>query len=181
MRNKLIAFILALGAAVAPATAQTYTSQTTTLKNNLKVTGSLTVGVPQTLTNVENAITSKFISIDIGANAALANSTTYISNSGFGRAGKIINIVLSASTAPAGGTNTVTITKNGVTTLLSTANVDPTTLTNATGKILTLTGTPANLQFAPTDTVTVTWASGVQTTAAVGPSVTVEYVPTADY
>jgi len=116
------------------------------------------------------------------ATGTLANGATYTYLIAPGRAGTITQISISASVVPIGGTNTVTITNNATTnTALSTANFDPTTITTAkTSQPLTLTATASDLILPATGTVSVVYVAGTQSTAAIAPVVSVEYLPT-DY
>jgi hypothetical protein len=178
---------------------QAYSALTTKLKNNQLITGNETVqgngnvggtftvgglttlSTPLTLISAENAIKCKVVPVDIGPTGALANSTVYTSTTPIGFACTVIGITLAAHVAPVGGTNTVAVQKNGTTTMLSTATMDPTTLTSLVGKPLTLTGTPANLTLAASDTIDITYTSGVQGTAANGPVFSIVVLPTADF
>lgn len=153
-----------------------------TIGGTLGVTGAITPTVPLTVAAVNNAIESKLINVTIGAGTALADSTAYYALVAPGRACTITKISIAASTKPAGGTNTVAIEKNGTTTVLNAATFDPTTIAaDNTSQALTLTGTGANLALASTDVLKITWTTGVQTTDAIAPVITVEVNNSADY
>lgn len=190
--KKLIAFFasLALTAALlTPASAANTTTRAFNsidkynlqIKGNLLVNGTTTLSTPLTIISAENAIKGKVVTVDIGPTGALTNSTVYTSTTPIGFPCTVIGITLAAHVAPVGGTNTVAVQKNGTTTMLSTATMDPTTLTSLVGKALTLTATPANLTLAATDTIDITYTSGVQTTAANGPVFSIVVVPTTDF
>lgn len=118
--------------------------------------------------------------VSIGS-GTLANGTTFTYELALGRAATITQISIAASTVPVGGTNTVTVKKNGTTNLLSAANFDPTTIAAAqTSQVLPLSATAASLSLAATDTIDVVYTSGTQATAAIAPVITIEALLT-DY
>lgn len=193
MSKRLLSGVLAgvLGAAVlaAPVLSQQYTSFTTKLKNNLWVLGTITTGpvgsiatVVSTTGNANGQVAkAKEFDVNIGPGQALANSTTFSYVVAPGRAGTVTLLSLAALVKPAGGTNTLAIKKNNGNTMLSTATFDPTTIgANNVSQPLTLTSTAADLTLTATDTITVIYTSGVQTTAAQAPTLTIEMLPT-DY
>jgi hypothetical protein len=145
-----------------------------TIGGTLGVTGAVTLTVPLTEANVNNSVKRVPIVFPL-VNGTAADSATYTVVIAPGRAGTVTKIATACATAPSGGTHTLTITKGNATTLLSTANVDPTAAFVAhTATPLTLTGAGASLAFTATDVLKVVLANGTQTTDAVAPSVTIE-------
>jgi hypothetical protein len=141
----------------------------TTKFTNVNVTGLLTNAGAKTIVQ----------SVHVGS-AALANGTTFTYLIPFAHAGTITGISVAANVVPIGGTNTLTVYEAiSGNNLLSTTNFNPTTIAAAnTSQALPLTATTANLSLAANDGVLVTYVSGTQTTAAVAPVITVQFVPT---
>lgn len=130
---------------------------------------------------VKASVDAKFLVADVVSLVAIPDGTTYTRLVTTSRAGTVTRISIVAGVKPVGGTNTVSVLKNGTTTMLSTATFDPTTITaNYAAQGLTLTGTGANLALAAGDCVLVTYVSGTQGTAAQNVTVVVEFAPT-DY
>lgn len=151
------------------------------ITGGLTVTGTLTATTAQGVANVNSAIKSKIFQVPIST-GTVADGTTYTYLVAPGRAGTVTKISITASTKPAGGTNTVAIQKNGTTTLLNAATFDPTTITsNNVSQALTLTATTADLDLAATDVIKIVWTAGTQTTDAVAPVIAIEMNLTTNY
>jgi hypothetical protein len=131
--------------------------------------------------STSNAIAGKLINIDIGASNALANSTVYTNTVCLGFPCVLMQCYICASVAPIGGTNTVTVTKDGSTNMLASSSFNPTTLANNVGTSVPISTTASAVTLGATDTITVTWTSGVQSTAAVAPSVNLLVSPISDF
>ena len=130
---------------------------------------------------VKPSVDAKFLEAQVVTQAAIADTTTLTSLVTASRAGTVTRISIVAGVTPVGGTNTVSVLKNGTTTMLSTATFDPTTITaNYAAQALTLTGTGGNLALAAGDCILVTYVSGTQVTPAQNVTVVVEFAPT-DY
>lgn len=138
------------------------------------INGAKTFGTPLTVASVNNAIESHVFNVPV-VNGTIADGTTYTCLIAPGRAGTITKLSIAAAVVPVGGTNTVTISKNGVQTLLSAANFDPTTIGAAhTSQALTLTATGADLTFVATDVIKIVWVAGTQSTDGIAPAVSAE-------
>lgn len=139
--------------------------------------GALDLETPLTASEINNSVRRKLIVVPV-VNGTIADGTTYTLTVPVGRAGTITAITASIGTAIVGGTSTVAITKNGSTTVLNAATVNPTTFTANTGTALTLTGTPANLDFTATDVIKIVHTAGTQSTDGVAESIAIEYATT---
>lgn len=126
---------------------------------------------------LNNSVRRKVFTIPV-VNGTIADSGVYTVTMPVMRAGTVTAIKASIGTAIVGGTSTVAITKNGSTTLLSTATVDPTSFAANTATTLTLSGTAANLAFAAGDVIKIVHTAGTQTTDGVGEGIAVEYATT---
>jgi hypothetical protein len=127
---------------------------------------------------VSDAIADKIIALDLGpGTGALANATVYVSTVCPGMAGTVMAVNICANVAPAGGTNTVTLSKDGTTNLLAAANFNPTTLVNNTGTSIPLSTVAGATILDSNDVIIVTWTAGTQTTAAQAPTVEILYAP----
>jgi len=167
-----LAVIVALSlAVVAPAEATP-----STVKGDFKVTGNLILSTPLQKANVASNLKRQAMVINV-VPGAVVNSTTYTATVPVNRAGTITAIKGAIGTAISGGTHTLTISKNGSQTLLSTANISPTTLAANTATALTLTSTQADLTFAAGDVIKVVQVIGTQSVAGAGESITVEFEP----
>lgn len=186
--KKLLALGLAFALSIAPALAASK------LKNDLEVTGNVTVG--GTL-GVTGAVTftdpldkaslgsqSKRVifNVPINTGGTLADSTTYRGFVAPGRAGTVTNISVIAGTVPVGGTNTVKVLKGSSAgnTMFSAASYNPTGLTANQAAPMTLTGTATDLAITASGAnsgIYVEWATGVQTTDAVNAAVSIEFEP----
>jgi hypothetical protein len=144
---------------------------------NLAVTGTTTLSTPLTVANINSAAARKTIVIPI-VNGTITDGATYTLTCAPMRAGTVTAIKASIGTAIVGGTNTLSITKNGGNTLLNAATVDPTTFVANTATGLTLTSTGADLAFTANDIIKIVHTAGTQGTDGVGESVSIEYATT---
>lgn len=143
------------------------------------INGVKTFGSPIAGASINNGTRRKVLTVPL-VNGTIADSGVYTMTLPVMRACTVTAIKASIGTAIVGGTSTVAITKNGSTTLLSTATVDPTTFAANTATTLTLTGTGANLVFAAGDVIKFVHTAGTQTTDGVGEGFSVE-VATDDF
>lgn len=139
------------------------------------INGVKTFGTPIVSASINAAIKKKLITVPFRGLAvqALDDSTVFTQLVTPGRAGTLTQVSIAAITPPIGGTNTVAVLKNDTTAMLA-ANFDPTTLTTVVASKPALHGTAGNLAFTSTDTISIVWTAGVQTTDAVAPTVTLE-------
>lgn len=114
------------------------------------------------------------------ATGTVADGTTYRALLFPGRAGTVTRAGWGCITAPVGGTSTLKILKasSAGNTMLSTATVDPTTLTDNTFTPATLTATGADLAITATQGIYVELVAGTQTTDAVDVEAVIEFEPT---
>lgn len=187
----LIAFL-----AVGPVSAQPVF--TTTYENGVRVKGGLTVvdggltvsagavsvpsitsSTPIVNASIGNGAKRQILQFAVNGGVALADSTTYASLLVPGRAGVVKAINFVATTPPVGGTSTLIVKKasSAGVTMLSTASVDPTTLVANTVLPATLSATAADLAVTATQGIYAQWATGVQTTDAIGGLIQVEFEP----
>lgn len=144
-------------------------------KGDQSIAGNLWVGGTVLAGSSENETENLSIS------GALADGSTNKVLFTPGRAGTIKAIKVACAVPPASGTNTLKVRKNGATTLISTASIDPTTLVAYVATALTLSGTAASLAFTATDTIELELVAGTQGTAMVAPSAQIEWQPTTDF
>lgn len=149
----------------------------TSVGGTLSVTGAVSLTVPLTAANANNSLSKKVFTIPV-VNGTIADAGVYTVTVPVMRAGTVTGIKATIGTVITGGTNTVAITKNGSTTLLSTATVDPTTFAANTATSLTLTGTGASLAFAAGDVIKIVHTAGTQTQDGVGEGFAIEYATT---
>jgi hypothetical protein len=138
------------------------------------INGTKTFGTPLVKASVNNSVKRHRLTVPV-VNGTIADGTTYTLTIPIGRACTITGAFASIGTAISGGVNTLTISKNGGNTLLSTADVDPTTFGANATTALTLTATGADLAFVAGDCVKIVHVAGTQGTDGVGESVTIEY------
>lgn len=159
-------------------------SGNTTVGGTLGVTGAVTLTTPLTAANIQTGSAKReLLTYHFAPNVATgtaADGTTYRALLFPCRAGTVTAAGWGCITAPIGGTSTLKILKasSSGNTMLSTATVDPTTLTNNTFTAATLTGTAADLGVTATQGIYVELVTGTQTTDAVDLSVTIEFEPT---
>lgn len=173
---KLFPTLAAISVALSLAVAAPAEATPSTVKGDFKVTGNVFLSTPLPKANVVNNLKRQELVIPI-VSGAVVNSTTYTLAVPVNRSGVVTQIKGSSGTAISGGTHTLTISKNGGNSLLSTANVSPTILTANTATTLPLTGTPADLTFAAGDVIKVVEVIGTQSVAGAGQAITVEFEP----
>lgn len=136
--------------------------------------GAKTFSTPIAGASINNGTRRKVHCVPV-VNGTIADGATYTVTPPVHHAGTLTGIKATIGTAIVGGTSTLAITKNGSTTLLSTANIDPTTIAANTATTLTLTGTGASLVFAAGDVIKIVHTAGTQTTDGVGEGLSFEF------
>lgn len=176
--NRLLS-LLFVGLLMVTAACPAQAARPSVLDGDLQIKGaissnSLALSTPLTKANANNSLKRKVIVVPI-TNGTIADSATYTVTLPILQNCTITAMRASIGTAIVGGTNTLTISKNGSTTLLSTANVNPTTFAANAATALTLTSTAANLNLVAGDIIKFVHVAGTQSTDGVGESVAVEF------
>jgi hypothetical protein len=160
-----------------------------TLKNDLTVTGALSVGgavtltTPLTAANIQTGSAKRQTETVLvcPASGSAANSTVYRAFIYPARACTVKQIGALLQTAPTAASScTLKVLKasSAGNTMLSTANIDAGTLVANTGLILTPTSTSADLALTATQGIYVEYSQATPAQAAANLNVTVEIEPT---